>query len=31
VSLRRYLIDEDLLRREGGIYRRSGGWTDVSA
>lgn len=31
VSLRRYLVDEDLLRREGGIYRRSGGWTDVSA
>jgi hypothetical protein len=31
VSLRRYLIDADLLRREGGIYRRSGGWTDVSA
>jgi hypothetical protein len=31
VSLRRYLIDEDLLRRADGIYRRSGGWTDVSA
>jgi hypothetical protein len=31
VSLRRYLIDADLLRRDGGIYRRSGGWTDVSA
>lgn len=31
VTLRRYLIDEDLLRRADGIYRRSGGWTDVSA
>lgn len=31
VSLRRYLIDEDLLHREDGVYRRSGGWTDVSA
>lgn len=31
VSLRRYLIDEDLLHREDGRYRRSGGWTDVSA
>lgn len=24
-SLRRYLVDEDLLAREGGIYRRIGG------
>jgi hypothetical protein len=31
VSLRRYLVDEDLLRRKDGIYRRSGGWTDVSS
>ena len=31
VSLRRYLIDEALLRRQDGVYRRSGGWTDVSA
>lgn len=31
VSLRRYLVDEDLLRRLDGVYRRSGGWTDVSA
>jgi hypothetical protein len=31
VSLRRYLIDADLLHRDDGIYRRSGGWTDVSA
>jgi hypothetical protein len=31
VSLRRYLIDEDLLHRQDGVYRRSGGWTDVSA
>jgi hypothetical protein len=31
VSLRRYLVDEDLLRRVDGVYRRSGGWTDVSA
>jgi len=31
VSLRRYLIDEDLLHRRDGVYRRSGGWTDVSA
>ncbi|HEX5401415.1 MAG TPA: DUF2087 domain-containing protein [Pseudonocardiaceae bacterium] len=31
VSLRRYLVDEDLLRRVAGVYRRSGGWTDVSA
>ena len=31
VTLRRYLIDEDLLRRQDGVYRRSGGWTDVSA
>ena len=31
VTVRRYLIDEDLLKRTDGIYRRSGGWTDVSA
>lgn len=31
VTLRRYLVDEDLLRRQDGVYRRSGGWTDVSA
>jgi hypothetical protein len=31
ITLRRYLVDEDLLRRANGIYRRSGGWTDVSA
>lgn len=31
ISLRRYLVDEDLLRRMNGVYRRSGGWTDVSA
>jgi hypothetical protein len=30
VSLRRYLVDEHLLRRENGVYRRSGGSTDVS-
>lgn len=30
VTLRRYLVDEDLLRRDAGVYRRSGGWTDVS-
>ena len=29
VTLRRYLIDEQLLRREDGIYRRSGGRVDV--
>ena len=31
VTVRRYLIDEDLLRRVDSVYRRSGGWTDVSA
>lgn len=31
VSLRRYLIDENLLARRDGRYHRSGGWTDVSA
>ena len=31
VTVRRYLIDEDLLKRTDGVYRRSGGWTDVSA
>jgi hypothetical protein len=30
VTLRRYLIDEQLLRREEGVYRRSGGPVDVS-
>ncbi|HEX4226921.1 MAG TPA: DUF2087 domain-containing protein [Pseudonocardiaceae bacterium] len=29
VTLRRYLIDEQLLRREAGVYRRSGGPVDV--
>jgi hypothetical protein len=29
VTLRRYLVDEQLLRREDGIYRRSGGRVDV--
>jgi hypothetical protein len=29
VTLRRYLIDEQLLRRENGVYRRSGGRVDV--
>lgn len=29
VSLRRYLVDEGLLSREGGDYWRSGGWVDV--
>lgn len=31
VSIRRYLVDEGLLRRVDGVYARSGGWTDVSA
>lgn len=31
VTLRRYLVDEHLLHREDGVYRRSGGSTDVSA
>ncbi len=31
VSVRRYLVDEDLLSRVDGVYRRSGGSTDVSA
>lgn len=31
VTLRRYLVDEGLLRRSAGVYARSGGWTDVSA
>jgi hypothetical protein len=31
VTVRRYLVDEGLLRRSGGGYARSGGWTDVSA
>lgn len=30
VSLRRHLVDERLLHREDGVYRRSGGTTDVS-
>ena len=29
VSLRRCLVDEGLLSRECGEYRRSGGWVDV--
>jgi hypothetical protein len=29
VSLRRYLIDEGLMSREGGWYWRTGGWVDV--
>jgi hypothetical protein len=29
-ALRRYLVDEGLLSREGGQYWRSGGWVDVS-
>ncbi|MDQ3763470.1 MAG: DUF2087 domain-containing protein [Actinomycetota bacterium] len=29
VSLRRHLVDEGLLSREGGEYWRSGGWVDV--
>jgi len=29
VSLRRYLVDEGLLSRDGNNYRRSGGWVDV--
>jgi hypothetical protein len=28
-TLRRYLVDHQLLAREGGEYWRSGGWTDV--
>lgn len=31
VTVRRYLVDAGLLRRENGVYARSGGWTDVSA
>ena len=29
-ALRRYLVDEGLLSREGGTYWRTGGWVDVS-
>lgn len=29
VALRRYLVDEGLLSRQGNVYRRSGGWVDV--
>ncbi|HEV3358814.1 MAG TPA: DUF2087 domain-containing protein [Pseudonocardiaceae bacterium] len=29
VTLRRYLVDEELLRRSDGVYRRSGGPVDV--
>jgi len=29
IALRRYLVDEGLLAREGSVYRRSGGWVDV--
>jgi len=28
-ALRRYLVDEGLLSREGGLYWRTGGWVDV--
>ncbi len=28
-ALRRYLVDEGLLTREGGVYWRTGGWVDV--
>jgi hypothetical protein len=28
-ALRRYLVDHQLLSREGGEYWRSGGWVDV--
>jgi hypothetical protein len=28
-ALRRYLVDHQLLAREGGEYWRSGGWVDV--
>jgi ADP-ribose pyrophosphatase YjhB (NUDIX family) len=31
VSLRRYLVDEQLLAREAGEYWRTGGWVDVFA
>ena len=31
VAVRRYLVDEDMLSREGGFYWRSGGWVDVLA
>jgi hypothetical protein len=30
VTVRRYLVDEQLLRRENGVYRRCGGWVDVT-
>jgi len=30
VTLRRYLIDEDLMARENGLYWRTGGYVDVS-
>ncbi len=30
VTIRRYLIDEDLLAREHGLYWRTGGYVDVS-
>ena len=30
VTIRRYLVDEDLLARESGIYWRAGGYVDVS-
>lgn len=29
VTIRRYLVDERLLARDEGVYRRSGGWVDV--
>ena len=30
VTIRRYLIDEDLMARENGLYWRTGGYVDVS-
>jgi hypothetical protein len=30
VTLRRYLVDESLLDRDGGEYWRSGGWLDAA-
>lgn len=29
VTVRRHLVDEGLLARDDGVYRRSGGWVDV--
>ena len=30
VTVRRYLVDESLLDRDGGEYWRSGGWLDAA-